>query len=306
MKRLILIAVAVFVIGLLYATCAASSQEVSAGDLWFPGGPGSNWIYVGCGRIDMEVRSCPWSINDRYPWMSIQDVEKKIEEWNRYKHIYESSNLLGLKSFLNFRTENNRVLGDGAVTNQDLAQGGTQTFIDLYEQLFPDTDISEANIQFEFLSDEWVLLETPEVGHEWTVAKCEAKAKALGKTVTGTWELRGRILEKEETKRRIMTSVKVATDPVLGDIRQMEWRDILETLIVEYEMITKVEGCRTITRSACKMWLAPNVGLVKLQIGDLLWGGVEAVLDFYEIIPVQPAKNPDKLRTTWGEIKQVH
>lgn len=137
------------------------AKQISAAELWYPGGINSQWVY---NQPFGEKVTATYTKNVEFEGRTY----KLVEEDNPSFWLFDPSEL-GPDPFLTFRKgETNQILGCGVAANE--------FFEKFIIELLIEMGIPKEILQVQSIFDEWVLLENPAAGHNWTVMKVEVEA----------------------------------------------------------------------------------------------------------------------------------
>ena len=222
-------------------------------DLWYSGDSGSHWIYStpAGGRIAMTV------LGD-------------VEIGNRtYRKVIEDQQFVGLglaslDPFLVFRRDNthNRMKGYAVEINRAFEE----SVLEYIESERIEGGLRGGKIQLEHRSNEWTLFETLEVGQRWRVMEIRAYRPCIEIRCGAIAGFNGGFtIEAFIPRTEIIESSA-------GEFK---------TFVIEYDMVYYFSGSvRGPKReSLCTMWLAPDVGLVQLEVD----GNIIGTLSEYHI-----------------------
>lgn len=269
MRRFIVLFV-ILIAGLM-ASPALDGDAFTIADLWFPGGRGSYWVY--------DVPSLERQV-------TVTVCEDRVIGGKRYKALRETEQFIGTLAavigtgeavepdpFLLFRQ-------DGIDTMRGYGKAANQAFERALQELFAAAGVPKGNLRMEFSDDEWSILEVKE-DQDWTLIRIDVEARLLDTKIHGTFEVSGTAPWMTEVATEAGEFSAVCTD---------------------YLLISDIEGEVEKLR-LCRMWLALEVGLVQLQVGEDICPLVE-----YHITDPTPAQNEAvesarKLATTWARLK---
>lgn len=261
--------IVVFVIGLILPTTfPVFGQEILPADLWYPGGPDSYWIYEtpSIGKVKATV------------------VGEKRIDGKMYKVVEEDKFLVGAlfgpeavpAPFLTFRG----VKEDGISRIKGYGVAASKCSEEMVWEIF--AGFPKDSIKVDFGGNEWLLLRGSVVGgRKWTVNETKVEVKFFGAKTTGSFMIEGRIPQMREVETEA------------GEF---------DTFVLDYTVVNEIQGDIK-KMPLCTMWLAPEVGLVQLKIGDEIAKLVEYRITL-PVFPQQKVVSFGRLYTTWAALKR--
>lgn len=229
------------VILLLCAGTSVLAQDPTAAGLWYPGDIGSYWKYE---LPPAQTTTATFTKNIKVD----SKIYQLIEETVSFFGVINPT--LGYDPFLTFRQEGlDRIWGYGKAANE-LFEG---ILTDLLQEILREAGLWQVIAKTQATSDEWLLLETSNIGHEWTVMQLETTSNV---GVRGLYEIGARLHEAE--------SIQTKAGEFNGFAAEYFTR---YTIFNEFGLrIAEQEEPLFIA------WLAPGVGIVQVAMDNEIIG----------------------------------
>jgi len=229
------------VILLLCAGTGAIAQDPTAAGLWYPGGIGSYWKYE---LPPAQKTTATFTKSIKVDSKTYQLIEETVSFFGVINPT------LGYDPFLTFRQEGlDRIWGYGKAANE-LFEG---ILTDLLQELLREAGFWQVIAKTQATSDEWLLLETSNIGHEWTVMQLETTSNV---GVRGLYEIGARLHEAKSIQTKAG-----------------EFNGFAAEYFTRYTIFNEF-GLRVAEQEEPLFiaWLAPGVGIVQVAMDNEIIG----------------------------------